>query len=307
MNILLLNIFYMIVIKLWGGMGNQLFQYALGYVLSKTKMDDLIFDTAFYDKQPKYVGRRAIISKQEFPNIDINSSFNRTPLISAFENRYVNHLLRNSNGLNCTWFTQHIFIEKLYKYYDYIPYRENTLNYYDGYWQSEKYFLKYRDAILSKFTPNQDIVEAVYKWRESLNSDCCVAVHIRRGDYVRKGNKSITQGVDYYIKAMEYINQKFRNPLFCIFSDDIEWCKKQFSDIDNVVYVENKIGNGDIIDLFSISLCNHGIMSISTFSWWGNWLRKDDSNSLVIYPEGKYFNDYFMPEKWQCISNLIKE
>lgn len=294
----------MIVIKLWGGIGNQLFQYAFGYVLAKIKKDKLICDISFYDNQPKYVGRRAVISKHEFPNIDINNSFKRTPLISLLENRYINHLLRYSDGIHCTLINHNILLERLYKFYEDIPHKDRMLNYYDGYWQSEKYFEKFRYDIIKLFTPSKTITDMAEAWHRSVYSDCSVAVHIRRGDYVRKGDKNISQDIDYYMKAMDYIRSHYDDPLFCVFSDDINWCKEQLSGYADIVYVENNCENGDLVDMYSMSLCKHGIISISTFSWWGNWLRKDNSNSMVIYPDGEYFNEYFMPDSWYKISSL---
>lgn len=294
----------MIIIKLWGGMGNQLFQYAFGYALSKNKEDTFCFDTSFYDNQPKYVGKRSYITKSKFPNIEINNSYNRSQLVSILDNRYIRNIVRIFTQLEFQTFKQNIVQEKKHTFCNNIPYSRNKENYYNGYWQSAKYFEEYRDEILKLFTPNKKIIQSVTNWRKSLNSNNCIAVHIRRGDYVRKGNKSITQDIEYYKKAIDYFNQYYKNALFCIFSDDIGWCKKHFFDLKNVVYVENKVENGDIIDLFSMSLCDHGIMSISTFSWWGNWLRKDNSNSLVIYPEGEYLNDKFMLDSWKCISEL---
>lgn len=285
-------------------MGNQLFQYAFGFVLSKIKGEDLKFDSSFYLNQPKYVGKRAVISNLEFPNLGIDASYERTPLVSALENRYLNHIIRYSKGLDCNIAGQHILIEKLYKYYDDVPYKKNAVNYYDGYWQSEKYFKTYRNDIIELFSPEKTIIDRAESWRKSLDSDCCVAVHIRRGDYVRKGNKNISQSIGYYLTAMEYMRQHYENLLFCVFSDDIEWCKQQFAKYSDIEYVENRCKNGDLIDLYSMSLCEHGIMSISTFSWWGNWLRKNSSNSVVIYPDGKYFNEYFMPESWHNITSL---
>lgn len=294
----------MVVIKLCGGMGNQLFQYAFGYALSKNKEDTFCFDTSFYENQPKHVGKRSFITKSQFPNLYIDCSYKRSRLVSIFDNRYIRNTIRKFSKLVLHTFKQTIIQEKRHTFCNYIPYSRDKENYYNGYWQSAKYFEEYRDEILKLFIPNKEIVRAVKKWRSSLNSDCCVAVHIRRGDYVRKGNKSITQDIDYYKNAIDYFNLNYKKPLFCIFSDDINWCKDQFKDCNNIVYVENRIKNGDLIDMFSIAACNHGIMSISTFSWWGNWLRKDNSNSLVIYPEGEYLNDKFMLDSWKCISEL---
>lgn len=295
----------MIVIKLWGGMGNQLFQYAFGYMLSKDKKDGLVFDTTFYNKQPKHVGKRTYITDVKFPNLQFNYSFNRSWLLNVIENRYISHVIRRYIGLNLSIFNYHIFIERLRHFHPIIPYIKDKINYYDGYWQSARYFEKYREDLLNLFSPSKEVFDYVQNWKRSFLSKNTVGVHIRRGDYVRsnKPNKFLL-GVDYYKEAMCALRQKLDSPVFCIFSDDIDWCKTQFLKTDDIIFVENKVENGDLLDLFSIAACEYGIMSLSTFSWWGNWLRRKQQDSIVVYPEKVYFNEFFIPENWVSITEL---
>lgn len=297
----------MIVIKLWGGTGNQLFQYAFGYMLSKDYNDNLEFDTAFYKNQSAHVAKRSYVTNVIFPNFHFNYSFTRPKLLKIIENRYISHAIRRFGGILLQLHKYRIFIEKLRHFQPQIPYKKGIVNYYDGYWQSAKYFDKYREDLLELFYPQEKIVNYVRKWRASLSSDNTVGVHIRRGDYVRsnKPNKFLL-GIEYYKQAIEILRRKLDSPLFCIFSDDIVWCKTQFLKTDDIVFVENKVENGDIIDLFSIAACNHGIMSLSTFSWWGNWLRRNQQDTIVVYPERVYFNEFFIPENWICINRLMK-
>lgn len=294
------------MIKLWGGMGNQLFQYAFGYMLSQEHKDSLQFDTAFYENQPGHVGKRSYVSDDKLPDLKFDYSFDRPLFLKSIENRYVSHIIRRHFGLNLQVANYHIFIERLRHFHPSIPYVVGKINYYDGYWQSAKYFEKYREDLLHLFLPTEKVSKCVWDWKQSLISKNTVGVHIRRGDYVRsnKPNKFLL-GIDYYKEAIDILRVKLESPLFCVFSDDIEWCRTQFPETDDIIFVENKVENGDIIDLFSIAACEHGIMSLSTFSWWGNWLRRNQQDTIVVYPEKVYFNEFFIPENWICINKLM--
>lgn len=296
----------MIIVKLWGGMCNQMFQYAFGYALAKEHRDELCFDVDFYKNQPGHVAKRKVISQNEFPGLSMLNFSPRPSVIKFFENKYISHIIRYNFGCNFRLPGIHFMMERLRKFYDNIPYRQDvSINFYDGYWQSAKYIQKYEEEIRQEFTPSKEVQEAINKWRKSVASDNCVAVHVRRGDYLNKiNNKSfkdnnVIGNVQYYLRAIDYVISKIENAVFCFFSDDIEWCRKTFeSVVDKAVFVENKGKNAAILDLFSIASCEHGIMSPSTFSWWGNWLRIRKRNSIVVVPNGNYASKDFFDENW---------
>lgn len=295
----------MIIIKLWGGMCNQMFQYAFGYALSKVHNDQLAFDIDFYKNQPKHVGKRLPIRHSDF-SISKMDYYPRPYFAKLLENKYLNHLIRYHKGCSCSFSRKyHFFIEQYHKYYDIIPFYKNYINYYDGYWQTSKYFEQFREDILKEFTPNATIKDKIDKWRKGINSNNCVALHIRRGDYLNTINQKSLKGgnvigdLNYYKKAMDYMMSNIDNPTFCFFSDDIEWCKDNFlGRYANTVFVENKGMDAAIIDLFSIAKCEHGIMSPSSFSWWGNWLRANNKDSIVICPQGDIGNEEFVCNDW---------
>lgn len=295
----------MIIVKLWGGMCNQMFQYAFGYTLAKRKNDDLFFDIDFYNNQPGYVGKRKVIGKEQF-NIGDLQFKERKWWIKLFENKYLNHLIRYHGGCNLSVPNGgKMIIETYHKFYDMIPYSPGKVNFYDGYWQTERYFKDFRDELVTMFKPNPEVLEKIKSWKNSLKSDKCVAVHVRRGDYLNSinqkslGNANVIGDINYYRKAMDLMIEKLKTPLFCFFSDDINWCKENFAGkYDNLVFVENTGKDAALLDLFSISVCEHGIMSPSTFSWWGNWLRDNGDESFVICPKGDVGNEYFTCQNW---------
>lgn len=138
-----------------------------------------------------------------------------------------------------------------------------------GYFQSEKYFEDYKDVILSLMTPN---IGYGIKYNHT-------SIHIRRGDYVNLTNEYVQLDISYYKSAMDFIKSKN----YIIFSDDISWCKTQFTG-DNVIFSE---GKSPIEDLALQLSCEHNIIANSSFSWWAAFLNKNPSK-IVIAPS-KWF------------------
>lgn len=279
----------MIIVKLWGGMCNQMFQYAFGYALAKKYGEELAFDIDFFKNQPSQVGKREVISTNDFALTRLKFA-KRPGIVKIVENRYLNHLLRYNTGCEFTSRKVHFFLEKHFKHYENVPYKAHLINYYDGYWQSSLYSDFCHEELIREFTPTKSVVEKVSVWKESLSRSNLVAVHVRRGDYLNKINtktiEDVVSGPAYYMRAVEYMKKHIEKPTFCFISDDIEWCKNQFGDrIENAVFVENVGKDAAIIDLFTMAACNHEIMSPSTFSWFGNWLRDSNKESIIVCPK----------------------
>lgn len=295
----------MIIVKLWGGMCNQMFQYAFGYALAKKHNDRLVFDVDFYANQPGHVGKRGVMGKEQFPNISRLEFISRPAFVKPFENKYISHLIRYNTGIDVSLLGNHFKMEKLHRYEKNVSYIPDTLNFYDGYWQTERYFLECSDEIRKEFMPTVEVGNAVMAWRTGISAQNCIAVHIRRGDYLNKINQSslkegnVIGDIDYYMRAIAYMQEHIENPVFCFFSDDIPWCKETFAErLSNSIFVENSGKNAALLDLFSIAQCEHGIMSPSTFSWWGNWLRDQNKKSIVIYPAGNYYEHFVNNDEW---------
>ena len=145
-----------------------------------------------------------------------------------------------------------------------------------GYFQTEKYFKCVENEVRQDFTFKEHIRN---KAIDKIPEDVCVSVHIRRSDYVNLQDYHFNQTTDYYYKALEHFPD--HRPVF--FSDDIAWCKEQFSGVKNdPIFVENEetlntsaAHNSDIsgyIDMCAMSFCNDHIIANSSFSWWGAWL-----------------------------------
>lgn len=170
---------------------------------------------------------------------------------------------------------------------------------YEGFWQSEKYFLPVEQDVRKSFSFNMDLLnkgtQTVAKeisWKES------VSVHIRRGDYINSSNFGVCS-IDYYKLAMSFISEKISDPIFVFFSDDIDWVKENIP-CPNAIYVSCNHGIDSWQDMYLMTQCKHNIIANSSFSWWGAWLN-NNSNKIVIAP-AKWFNyspNYdILPKEW---------
>jgi hypothetical protein len=159
-----------------------------------------------------------------------------------------------------------------------LPYKEN-MNLH-GYFQSEKYFKDCKDLIRYYFEPSSEISNKLQeKYSEYLNVNTC-SIHIRRLDYLTSRIHNVCD-LDYYNRSIDKINSIVKIDHFLVFSDDIQWCKENFS--EDYIYVNN---DEDMEDLFLISMCKHNIIANSTFSWWGSWLNNNPDKQIIV------------PQKW---------
>jgi hypothetical protein len=149
-----------------------------------------------------------------------------------------------------------------------------------GYFQSEKYFKKYREEILNIFTFKERyeeesrnfILEKIHPVSSGRN---IVSLHVRRGDYTLYPNHHPVCSDEYYQSAIRRFD--LRNSIFLVFSDDIEWCKKKFEG-DNFIFSDT---NNPYVDLAIMSMCDHHIIANSSFSWWGAWLNKSEDKRVI--------------------------
>ena len=264
----------MVIIKLMGGIGNQMFEYAFGAQLHalgyKVKYD--ISELEQYKIHSGYELEKVFNLKLEYAS-EIE--------LRKYKLTIFNRILRKLN-LHNSWIVQRDFAFNI----RYLRLKINKICYLDGYWQSEKYFSSITEIIRNKFTfPSLDERNKIYL--ADIQNTESVSIHVRRGDYV---NHSLHGGIcdlDYYQKAIEYIKQKVKDPFFVIFSNDIEWCKQNLS-IDNSVYITDNSGDNSYKDMQLMSLCNHNIIANSSFSWWGAWLNQNPQK-IIIAPS-KCFN-----------------
>lgn len=274
----------MIIVRIWGGLGNQMFQYALGYAFAQDYKDILKLDTSFY--QEKHNSRQTVRSLDLYKlpiscKEEVNGPSDLGYVIKLLKNPYINYAIRKFLPIT---FSIGEFVYVKEHQLEYIPDLENLPNnnyYFDGYWHCEKYFVKYRNSLLSQFVFTNSQIEKAFSEISVNNKYETVAVHIRRGDYITQNNPN-ARGVEYYREAINKIKSVINNPRFCFFSDDLSWVKSNFGLIENTVLVnENRVLN-DIEEFQLMAKCHHQIISNSSYSWWAAWLNENKSKIVVV-------------------------
>jgi hypothetical protein len=275
----------MITVKLLGGLGNQMFQYAIGRHLAIKNNDRLILDLTDLLKRNdiEYTPRNFEL---DVFNIAYTAKILPGEFGSIKDRLTLKYLTRkvNENG--------HKFDSNI------LSLKGNI--YLNGYWQNEKYFNSVEDVIRKNFTLKPSALvnsEFLEKKISSVNS---VSVHFRRGDYLTDPVASDFHGnlaLEYYKKAIIKIGESVISPHFFIFSDDINWVKKNFVIEQEHTFVSND-GNA-AVDMHLMSMCEHNITANSSFSWWGAWLNTYP-NKIVIAPK-KWINHIqteVIPDRW---------
>jgi hypothetical protein len=153
----------------------------------------------------------------------------------------------------------------------------------NGYFQTEKYFNEFRDLILSQFvfkSSYRDLAESYIQTIRKENKDAVIAsIHVRRGDYVMFPDHHPPCSFSYYNSAIEELRIANEKVVYLIFSDDVDWCKTEFTDPS---YIITDLNN-PYSEMCAMSLCDHNIIANSSFSWWGAWLNKNP-DKIVIAP-----------------------
>jgi len=266
----------MTIVKIQGGLGNQLFQYALARSIKEKGIDvklDIFKNRDNFNRSYKL--DKFNISLEIANDEEIKKLKGYDGVFRRVLNKFKLDVIKPDS----------FYKEKLYMSYCDGVFRDNL--YLDGYWQNENYFKDIRTILLKEFKI-KDLSNKAKKYLDLINNNS-VSIHIRRGDYLKLKDIYYICDLDYYNKAIEFILKKIKNPTFFIFSDDINWCKKNLN-LKNVVFVESTT---DIDDLFLMKSCKHNVIANSTFSWWGAWLN-ENRDKIVITPK-----KWFVKDEWR--------
>lgn len=282
----------MIIARIAGGLGNQMFQYALGKHLAIKNKTILKLDLTHLlnSNRNKFQPRNFQLS---YFNINTKIASNKEILkhtLPKIRNRYIYYLLKkiySKNGM---------IIEKN-SFFDQKILNTQNNSYICGHWICEKYFLDIQKIIRKEFTLKDTLHKKLMKRWGNILKQNNVSIHIRRGDYLKLKHIYHTLEADYYIKALNIIKSRTDFSNIIIFSDDISWCRDNLK-LETCIFVEEQSAYED---LYLMSLCNHNIISNSTFSWWGAWLNKY-KNKIIIAPE-KWFRKHnhcfdIIPQNW---------
>lgn len=281
----------MIEVKVSDGVGNQLFQYAFGYAMSRKNNQKLVLDKSFFDFD-KY--RTYELDKFKLPVTETVSYMGG--IASKGIIRYGQMLIRIGKKKNRL---KHYTI---LQEHDEIPSSLKKGNFYcRGFWQSEKYFKEYRAELLNQIQLKGELSEGYYKWLAEIRGRVSVSIHIRRSDYI---TYRATIDAEYYQLAIKKIREYIKiDVIYYVFTDDVQWAKEYFSTSQIPINYKIVSGEDEMTDLEELMLmknCCHHIVANSSFSWWGAWLGENE-DKIVVAPEWKMWNKNFYPDDWILI------
>src|SRR3989344_8082232 len=271
----------MIVVRLKGGLGNQMFQYALGRVLAIKNRAELKLDTSFLNLNFKSITKRTY-------NLDV---FNIKVGItrSSYFISMLRRIFKSSGQEKSFAFDKNV-----------LDLRGNV--FLDGYWHSPKYFAGFEDVIRKDFTPKNPLAQNIQNLMNEIRNQNSLCIHVRRGDYV--GNKYYEViNNEYYERGIEYISSKTALEKIYVFSDDIDWCRGNLSFKLPTMFVGDEYaGLKNEGHMYLMSKCRNFIIANSSFSWWGAWLSSY-KDKIVVCPK-QWFGDAsrdtsdLIPEDW---------
>lgn len=260
----------MIIIRIQGGLGNQLFQYALYEMFRQKGIKTKVDISDYVDGKEKRAYELAKLGLN--PEVADRKELHR---YYADNSRLTDRVFRY-------WFGRKKYRKE--KRYDFNPQiLTMTDGFLSGYWQSEKYFADVSCKVRDRICFQSIDTEEVRRWEKQMAKNNSVSVHVRLGDYRQTeemyGNICTAS---YYRQAIQYIAMRIENPIFYVFSDEPEQAAGMLKDYQCYVIAENR-GEDSYKDMYLMSRCRHHIIANSTFSWWGAWLD-NRMDKIVVSP-----------------------
>lgn len=277
------------IVKVIGGLGNQMFQFALYKALQKQHPEErVLIDLHCFNGYHKHRGFE--IGKVFGAHYDEASYQEVARLAYPYPN-----FLTWRIGSRMLPLRKTMLKEKANFDYEPDALTRQGSTYYDGYWQHEEYFKDIREDLLEiyafpAFEDEQNMVAA----QQAASANSC-SIHIRRGDYLTDPLRKGTTGNEYVLRAIKRMQETAQPDTWLMFSDDIAWCREQLSTAlaqDKTIYVDWNSGDRSINDMHLMTLCRHHIIANSSFSWWGAWLSKQQDGTTIA------------PETWMNMKNV---
>lgn len=273
-----------IIVHLYGGVGNQLFQFAFGEYIRYNYGINVYYDISSFGILETYRDYQLDVITKKLPVYKTN------PLFFSRYNKYIRFILRqiyrSLPGIKYICDYEDLFEEAILTDSNY-----STI-YFDGYWHNKKYaewLSKNHPEVLS---PVDEIPDVLMDYYNLVNSEEVISLHIRRGDYLKPENSNLVGACSngYYEKAIEILKEKHPNSKILVFSDDLDWVRENL----HFDLPMNVVRNDEIKPfwyIYLMSKCNYHVISNSTFSWWGAFLDSKENKEVI------------MPAKWYAREN----
>ena len=285
-----------IIVQIRGGLGNQLYTYATAYALARRNGSDIVIDTKLYDSF--YQLRRCVLDQF---CIDVSKKFFHLRVGSGKIQVRIYDFLHDMK----LRFTKAVVVEEKEEFVPQeFPLPGKAPLYLAGYWQCHEYFDEYRDELVRMFTLRDRSFWDEDAALRSFFASRPVAMHVRRTDYqTMKGGWCLTP--QYYRDALDLVRKKAGERPVLVFSDDPEYCRKEFGDLGGLVFPDSLPGDrkkpfSDVEEFFLMTRCSHFIIANSSFSWWAAYLAENEGKQVIAPVTGQWKKSFYLPE-WTTI------
>jgi hypothetical protein len=290
----------LVVIKIMGGLGNQLFQYAMGRQLALRRGVPARLDAAFFSNRSPVAHTLRPYELGIFSNLAIQP-LNDAESQQLARTEQLPYRLYNK-------FRRMLGLTPAFLYLGEGEYFQPNslvlgggppayLLQVEGHWQNEAYFIDIIATLRQElaFPPFIDSANQAVAEQLRANTRPTVSVHVRRGDYMQNPAFGMCS-VEYYERALAYMRQHLTEPLFFVFSDDLAWARENLPLPVDTTYIDWNRGENSYRDMHLMSLCQNHVIANSSFSWWGAWLNPR-SDKLVVSPQVWMDNPRVMTER----------
>lgn len=277
----------MVIVKIVGGLGNQLFQYAAARRLSILHQTELKLDISAFEHYAWHA-----YSLRPFCIQEVFATPEEIQKVKGTSRKGISRIVSSLNQRYNPYFRSPVFEEADFGPFDPRISRTPRDIYLSGYWQSEKYFADIQDVIRREFAIRYEQDDQSQELAQMIANTQSVSLHVRRGNYVsisQINSKHGTCSIEYYQECVKRIGQKLNSPHLFVFSDDPSWVKANLRLEYPTTYVVHNDASRDYEDLRLMSMCQHQIIANSTFSWWGAWLNPNPGK-IVLAPK-RWFVD----------------
>jgi hypothetical protein len=280
------------IVRIQGGLGNQMFQFAFGETLRHIHNMNIYYDISFFNNQNSYIQAGNALRELElakvFPSVKLYLSRNSLLIHSEPGITLYNKVLGKLGYKVIEGKLFNFFKDPENQYLNFDRYGcFDSKIYFDGYWQNLKYWERNKSFLCENYSFDKEFLEISSGFWDNIENSVSAAIHIRKGDYL---NSKHFRNIDlsYYKKAIKHLLEFEKNTKFYIFTDDIKWVKENLFELkkisSNVFLAESSDLNISGLDMYVMSLFNHNIISNSTYSWWAAYLNR--------FPEKKCFAPY---------------
>lgn len=261
------------IVRYLGGLGNQMFQYAF-YKALKQHFKRVKADLGGFESYGLHNGFEL---EKVFDIRLVRASPLEVRVLDPHHRQWPYRKLRRILNVRNAYFEERVPFS-----FDRSIFSDASSRLFWGYWQHCQYLSAIEDDLRKdfSFSPLQDAKSLGLVERLEGDGDY-VAVHVRRGDYLKDPYLGGMVTLGYFQQALSLLNGLVANPRFVVFSDDVNWCRQHLNP-PNALYVDWNRGKESFRDMQLMSRCQHAIISNSSFSWWGAWLNPNPKKIVVV-------------------------